>query len=206
MSPGPGARGPGGEPIGEPHRKLLLAAARRALEGFLGAGETPAPVPRPGDPDIPHFGVFVTLRRRGQLRGCIGNMDPARPLAAAVRSCAVSAAGDPRFEPLQDEELGSTVIEISVLGPGRPVSGPEEIRIGLDGLRIRSGWRRGILLPQVATDRGWDGGRFLEELCRKAGLPPGAWRARGAEVEAFEAEVFGEEEPGATAAPPGPRC
>ena len=211
MIPSPGTSCQGREAISEDHRTLLLATARKALEDHM-AGRGPLSPLRPerGDPDLPHHGVFVTLHYEGRLRGCIGNLNPGTPLATAVRSCAVSAAGDPRFKKLKRGELEGTTIQISVLTPGHMVTRPDQIRVGRDGLMVRSGTCRGLLLPQVAVEHGWGAEQLLEETCRKAGLPPDAWSSRGAVVEAFGAEVFcetsGGEAPLATAAPPDRRC
>ncbi len=175
-------------------RSALLAIARRALADRLapGAKETV----EAATPEMKHVrAVFVTLRHRGRLRGCIGLIAPVAPLAEGVARCAISAASDPRFPPLQPEELEETRIEISVLTPPRAIRSEEEIRVGRDGLMVSRGWRRGLLLPQVALEQGWDAGTFLEETCVKADLPRDAWRS-GAKVEAFTAEVFGEGDPG----------
>ena len=135
-------------------------------------------------------GVFVTLRLRGRLRGCIGRLTPSDPLWRIIPEIArCSALEDPRFPPLEPRELDAIEIEISVLGPMRGVRGPEEIRPGLDGLLIRQSNRSGLLLPQVASEAGWDAVRFLEETCVKAGLSRGAWTL-DAEIVAFTAEVF----------------
>lgn len=185
----------GVSPMIEPARRVaLLAAARAALQG----GE-PSPA---GDDSSPEGGsgpsspvsVFVTLRRLGELRGCIGVLEDPGPLEQAVGRCAVSASRDPRFPPLREEEWPEVRIEISVLGGWRPVAGPEEIVTGRDGLLVTQALHRGLLLPQVATEQGWDATRFLEQACAKAGLPPGAW-CRGARVQAFSAEVFSEAGP-----------
>lgn len=177
--------------IGEPGRRELLARARQALRHRLDpAGAPPPAAPGRDTPSGAHHGVFVTLTWEGNLRGCVGTLDPSKNLAAAVESCAISAAGDPRFEPLTLAELPRTTIEISVLGPRRVVAGVEEIRIGIDGIVVSRGLSKGLLLPCVASERGWSGERFVEEGCRKAGLPPDAWRSGGAGIEAFEAEGF----------------
>jgi AmmeMemoRadiSam system protein A len=145
--------------------------------------------------------VFVTLRAGNELRGCIGILEPARPLAEAVAQCAAAAATeDPRFPPLSRDELGRVSIEISALAAPVPVSDPGQVVLGRHGLLVSRGRRRGVLLPQVPVEQGWDLATFLRETCLKAGLPPDAWRS-GARLEAFGAEVFGEEEP--RGGPPG---
>jgi AmmeMemoRadiSam system protein A len=142
-------------------------------------------------------GAFVTLRIGGELRGCIGYIEYPGPVRTAVEDVARKAAfGDPRFEPLGPDELDRVQIEISVLTPMRPITSPGEITVGNDGLVISCRGHRGLLLPQVATEYGWDAEEFLENTCRKAGLQAGAWREPGAELEAFSAEVFSEEPSG----------
>jgi AmmeMemoRadiSam system protein A len=138
--------------------------------------------------------VFVTLHKRGQLRGCIGTLQAREPLAAAVRSSAISAATqDPRFPPVSPDELPELEIEISVLSPMRPVAGADEIEVGRHGVVVRQGMRSGVFLPQVAPEQGWDRDTMLDILCaQKAGLPADAWR-RGAQLEVFTSQVFGEQ-------------
>ena len=134
----------------------------------------------------------MTLHRDGDLRGCIGRIDAPDPLAEVVAECAVSAAiRDPRFPAVTHEELPLLDVEISILTPLERVNDASEIAVGRHGLVIRQGFQNGLLLPQVATEWGWDRDTFLAQTCRKAGLPPDAWR-RGAEIFKFEAEVFGE--------------
>jgi AmmeMemoRadiSam system protein A len=135
----------------------------------------------------------VTLRKRGELRGCIGTLAPHGDLSRGIAEYALRAAlEDPRFPPLLADELPLCDIEISVLTPPESILGPEEIEIGQDGLILESRGRRGLLLPQVATEWGFDAERFLAEVARKAGLPPEAWRETGARLWAFRAEVFSE--------------
>jgi AmmeMemoRadiSam system protein A len=138
-------------------------------------------------------GAFVTLTQHGELRGCIGCPESDEPLVRVVAQCAAAAAvSDPRFPPVRPEEVPQLHLEISVLGPILPVGEASEIVIGRDGLIVQQGSRRGLLLPQVATDWGWDVQTFLAQTCVKAGLPRDAWRS-GAKVFRFEAEVFGEQ-------------
>ena len=157
-----------------------------ALEGLAGLA-TLEELQRPS-------GAFVTLNERsGELRGCIGSIEAVQPLAQAVASSAVSAAvRDPRFEPVRKEELPDLHIEISVMSPIVPVGDISEIEVGRDGLIIRRGNRAGLLLPQVATEYGWDRDTFLRQTCVKAGLPPDCWRSPDCRIEKFSAEVFGE--------------
>ena len=139
-------------------------------------------------------GAFVTLTIHGQLRGCIGYVIAERPLLETVREAARAAAfQDPRFAPLRRAELSELRLEISVLSEPRPVCSLEEIRVGDHGLIVRHGFRSGLLLPQVATEYGWDRETFLSHTCAKAGLPRDSWRDPDTEIELFEAEVFGEE-------------
>lgn len=147
-------------------------------------------------------GAFVTLRIRGELRGCIGHTRSIESLAEAVRDNAINAAlRDPRFPPLTLEELEHTHIEISALCPGAapdtpfiPVQDISEIVIGRDGLYLDHAGARGggLLLPQVAVERHWDVHQFLEALCTKAGAEPSAWKDKGCELFRFSAQVFEE--------------
>ncbi|MBM3319454.1 MAG: AmmeMemoRadiSam system protein A [Candidatus Eisenbacteria bacterium] len=178
--------------IGESDRKELLAVARSAIEALLEGRRYEPEIPLAG-PLAEARGAFVTLTRAGRLRGCIGRVLAEEPLARVVAEMAVAAARDDyRFESLAPRELPEIRIEISALTAPVPVRDPSEIAVGRDGLIIRKGDRSGLLLPQVAGEEGWSTERFLEETCRKAGLPPGSWR-EGASIERFEAEVWGEE-------------
>lgn len=171
----------------------LLRIARETLTEYLTTGTTPAYTPEePGL--IQEAAAFVTLRRRGgELRGCIGRLEVSQPLYQTVQECAISAAtNDFRFPPVKTSELDDILIEISALSPFRLISSPDEITIGRHGLLIRRDFRVGLLLPQVASDRGWSRDEFLHAICLKAGLPSGAWR--DADLYVFSAEVF-EEEP-----------
>lgn len=138
-------------------------------------------------------GVFVTLKRRGELRGCLGTLQCARGLAEEVARCAADAASeDPRFPPVDDTELPELDIEVSVLGPLEEIEpDPAHVVVGRHGLVAEQGMRRGLLLPQVATEWGWTAEQFLRQTCMKAGLPGDAWQ-HGARIFRFEAEVFGE--------------
>jgi AmmeMemoRadiSam system protein A len=139
---------------------------------------------------------FVTWKRGGQLRGCIGSVEPVRPLWADVQANSVHALlDDPRFPPATAQELGSLALEISVLSPFVPVANPlEAVTIGVHGLLVERGARRGILLPQVPVEWEWDVPTFLGQACRKAGLPADAWKDGDVALSTFEAEVFGEED------------
>ncbi|MFH1069293.1 MAG: AmmeMemoRadiSam system protein A, partial [Candidatus Glassbacteria bacterium] len=140
-------------------------------------------------------GAFVTIKERGQLRGCIGMIVGMRPLVETVSEMAVAAAArDPRFNPVTVDELALLEVEISALSPITPVGDVSRIQVGRDGLIVRRGQFQGLLLPQVATEYGWDRDTFLAQTCRKAGLPPDAWKLKDTEISSFSAEVFGEKE------------
>jgi len=139
-------------------------------------------------------GAFVTIKRNGELRGCLGTLECKRPLAEEVaRLAASSSHEDPRFEPVRASELADLQYEVSILGPLEPIDprAPDAIVIGRHGLVVEQGVRRGLLLPQVATEWHWDRDQFLAHTCRKAGLPSDAWQ-RSATVYRFDAEVFGD--------------
>jgi AmmeMemoRadiSam system protein A len=136
-------------------------------------------------------GAFTTLHEHGELRGCIGYVVAISPLDETICETARAAAlEDPRFTPVVAAELDSLQVEISVLSPMALIA-PEDVVVGRHGLMVSHGGRRGLLLPQVPTEWGWDRETFLAQTCRKAGLPADQWR-RGAKLEAFTAEVFGE--------------
>jgi AmmeMemoRadiSam system protein A len=135
-------------------------------------------------------GAFVSLHRRGELRGCIGTFSRDRPLHRVVREMAVAAAfEDPRFLPVRGDEVDSIDIEISLLSELRRTE-PEFVVPGLHGVSIVVGEHKGVFLPQVAAEAGWDREALLEQTCLKAGLPANAWRDPAAEVSVFTAEVF----------------
>ena len=175
-------------------RKSLLRQARRAIANAIGVTPVADPIPNPQSqiPEDVLAGAFVTLKMKGQLRGCIGYPEPERPLVDVVEHCAVSAAiSDPRFPPLSPAEWDDVSLELSVLGPIEPVDHISEVVIGRDGLIVELGRRRGLLLPQVAAEWKWDAEQFAAQTCIKAGLPPDAWQ-KGAKLFKFEAEVFSE--------------
>jgi hypothetical protein len=175
----------------------LLKLARRSIEARL--SDEKAPVldkeTLEAHPILTEErGAFVTLTIDGRLRGCIGNIRGTAPLDETISRMAVSAATeDPRFSPLEPGELDKIAIEISVLTPFEKISDPESIEVGRDGLYLEKGMNRGLLLPQVATEYGWDRYQFLDQTCRKAGLPAGAWK-EGADIYRFSAQIFNEEE------------
>jgi len=175
-------------------RAELLATARWAIrERVRGLGSTAGPS---RDPRLQAGGAaFVTITRQGQLRGCIGYVDPVKPLVEAVAHCAAAAAtADPRFPTVTPEELAHLEIEVSVLSPLRRIDDPSEIQVGTHGLYISQSGRHGLLLPQVATDLGWDRETFLRQTCLKAGLPGDAWM-HGAEIQVFSADHFTDHAP-----------
>ncbi|MDD3501928.1 MAG: AmmeMemoRadiSam system protein A [Candidatus Cloacimonetes bacterium] len=173
-------------------KKELLKLARNTIEGrFQGVS-----------PDLNDFnepiyyekrGAFVTLNKKGHLRGCIGYIVAYKSLKETVLEMAIAAAfRDPRFEPVTLNELDSINIEISVLSEMILIKEKSEIHIGRDGLLLEHPYGSGVLLPQVATEYGWNVDTFLEQLCNKAGLPKGSWNSQEAKLYRFSAEVFNE--------------
>jgi AmmeMemoRadiSam system protein A len=137
------------------------------------------------------YGVFVTLKINGMLRGCIGYVEGIKPLQEAVTDMAISAAfKDPRFSPITKSELNDLQVEISVMSPLEEIRTPDEIVIGTHGLVIEKGVNRGLLLPQVATEYNWDRMTFLGHTCLKAGLPKDAWKDKETKILVFAANVF----------------
>ena len=180
--------------LSQEHRSRLLTIAREAIAAVLGGGKLDV---NPADFDEVlrrPAGAFVSLHTKdGDLRGCIGSIYAMAPLCQAVASSAVNAAvRDPRFYPVTGGELENLDIEISVMGPIEQISGAADIVVGRDGLIVSRGRQAGLLLPQVATDFGWDAETFLRQTCLKAGLPPDSWRSPDCRIERFAAEVFSE--------------
>jgi uncharacterized protein (TIGR00296 family) len=176
-----------------------VSLARQALEAAVRGGKF-----RP--PSLPPVfserrGVFVTLTERGELRGCIGLPYPVMPLGEAIGEAAASAAlQDPRFPPVEPEELPKIRVEVTVLSVPAPMTGPPEhrescVQVGVHGLIVQGMGRSGLLLPQVATEYRWNACEFLDHTCVKAGLPPGSWRSPRTEVLTFEGQIFHEQEP-----------
>ena len=177
-------------------RRTLLTVARESVVACVSGGQLavvpPADLPRAS-------GVFVTLKHHGRLQGCLGTLESLQDLGREVVRCAADAATvDPRFAPVTAAQLPGLTVEISVLGPLEPIGTgrlwSECIVIGRHGLVIERGRRRGVLLPQVATERQWNAEQFLRQTCIKAGLDPDAYD-HGATVYRFEAEVFGVDSP-----------
>jgi AmmeMemoRadiSam system protein B/AmmeMemoRadiSam system protein A len=198
---GPGTPGAAGGPIGldADEQRLLLELARATLRDRFQDRE-----PKPGwegryaaSPRLAQsLGVFVTLRKGGDLRGCIGSIVGVQPLYRGVAANALHAAfDDPRFPPLRQRELDGVDIEISVMTPLQPISDYRAIRLGRDGVIIRDGMAQAVFLPQVATETGWTLDEFLGNLCLKAGLDADAYRrSRRMQFLIFQAQVFGEKE------------
>ena len=180
-------------PLSPDDAGLLLRLARRAVRTAIEGGEPPREAENAG------FlrgrrDVFVTLRLEGALRGCLGTYGAPRPLFDNLMQAARGAArDDPRFPPLQPHELAGLRIEVTLVDPPFPIAGPEAIAVGRHGLSVTHREARGLLLPQVAIEHRLDAVSFLGLACRKAGLPPDAWR-HGARVEAFTAECVAEPE------------
>jgi AmmeMemoRadiSam system protein A len=175
----------------EEDRRSLLQSARQAIIEAISQSQVPSEIPKHGIFGE-RRGVFVTLHVRGRLRGCIGAIECNQPLGESIVRCAAGAAlRDPRFSPLRLEELEELDIEISILSPPAPIQ-PEEIEIGRHGLLVVYETQRGILLPQVATEHRFNREQFLEETCRKAGLPPQAWSQGEVRIFGFTCEVFAE--------------
>ncbi|MBZ5552872.1 MAG: AmmeMemoRadiSam system protein A [Acidobacteriia bacterium] len=172
---------------------FLLRLARKTISDHLHNQPLSPPEPLPVGPLLEKCGAFVTLTQHNELRGCIGYTAALKPLFETVMDCAISAATrDPRFVPLKAEDLARTHIEISVLSPMFEVKDVNEIEAGKHGLMISRGNRRGLLLPQVATEYNLNREKFLDQTCMKAGLPPKSWKEPGTRIEAFTAFVFGE--------------
>ena len=171
-------------------RSRLLMIARLALEARVRHERDPV-LERGGALDTP-CGAFVTIHRGPDLRGCLGRLEGDWPIARVVAHLGRAVAdSDPRFAPVSVDELETLSIEISALSPEREIRAIDEIQIGRHGLIIERGYRRGLLLPQVASEHGWDVETFLQYTCMKASLPADAWR-NDARILLFEAEVFGE--------------
>jgi AmmeMemoRadiSam system protein A len=178
--------------LSEADRRALLEAARRAISAAV-TGQKPAS-PAQSEIFAEKRGAFVTLHTRGRLRGCIGIVEAYEPLADTIAHCAVSAAmQDPRFSPVRAEELPDLRLEISLLSEPVPIRA-EDVEIGKHGLLIVQGPHRGLLLPQVATEHKLSRQQFLEETCRKAGLPTNAWQDAETQILGFTCEVFSEGE------------
>jgi hypothetical protein len=176
--------------------QALLKLARATLVEWVGRGSKKMDLsPFNLTPVLKrNAGAFVTFHKQGDLRGCIGYIEPIKPLHETVMDNARNAAtNDPRFPAVTKDELDDIDIEISVMSPLRKVSNVNEIVVGKHGLVIKKGWNQGVFLPQVPVEQGWNLTQYLEGICRKASLPRGAWK-EGAELLVFTAQVFGEKE------------
>lgn len=168
-------------------RELLLRLAHDAIAAAL--NESTVETTPPSDHLAEHRGAFTTLTIGEELRGCVGYVFPNHSLYRTVAETAVAAAmHDTRFVPVTAEELPNLDYEVSVLSPLQTID-PEDVEVGKHGLVVTFGGRRGLLLPQVPVEHGWDRETFLSHTCLKAGLPPDAWQ-RGATLQAFTAEIF----------------
>lgn len=175
--------------LGEAEQATLLKLARQTLNNLLKGHSAPSSDP-PEEMLRAPGAAFVTLRKGGKLRGCIGFTEAVDPLWRTVREATVRAASaDPRFEPLRDGELDDVIVEISVLSPMARTE-PDQVKMGTHGLCIQAEGRTGLLLPQVALEWGWDRERFLRAVCEKAGLSPDHWGRPDVELYTFTAQVF----------------
>ena len=176
--------------LAEEEKQELLRIARDAIEAKSRGEPLPyisASTQKLGE----KCGAFVSLYKKGMLRGCIGSLQADEPLYKTVEEMAQAAAfRDPRFRAVTEDELPYLDLEISVLTPLRQILDPKEIKVGLHGIMIRKGFLSGLLLPQVATERNWDRETFLRETCKKAGLPTDSWKEDDAEIYVFSADVF----------------
>ncbi len=186
----------------------LLTLARKSVEYAVREKKPYEPTASASEVLNQERGAFVTLRKSGELRGCIGYTSAAKPLYMTVRDTATLAAlRDTRFQPVAASELAQIDYEVSVLSPLRRVLDIRQIKVGQHGLLMKNGANEGLLLPQVPVDEKWDRQRFLEETCAKAGMHPGCWKDENTDIFMFTAVVFGEKRPQAltpeTSLPPG---
>jgi len=177
-------------PLTSEEKAFLLRLARHSIQSSVAKQRAAPPAEIPARLKEP-AGVFVSLHNGEELRGCVGYVEGRLALyQAAMQAASAAALEDPRFPPVRPAELPQLEVEISVLSPCQPIAA-SDIQVGVHGLMITQGQARGLLLPQVPVEHQWSREQFLEETCRKAGLPPDAWK-HGARIEAFTAEVFGE--------------
>ena len=177
--------------LNDQEKIILLKTAREAIRTKL--AKTKPEYPGPTALLKEKCGAFVTLHKTGKLRGCIGHIEAIDRLFDTVIEVAqASAFSDPRFPPVKMDELDSLEIEISALSPLRRIHDLNEIKTGIHGIMLKRGNYSGLLLPQVATEYGWDRRTFLTHTCQKAGLPGDCWKSRDTEIEIFSAIVFNE--------------
>jgi AmmeMemoRadiSam system protein A len=181
-------------PLPASDRAILLALARNTITRFLESGTLP--LGRPVSPGVERSqGAFVTLRKKGELRGCIGQMTASGPLRRVIGAMAYAAAfADPRFPKVRAAEMKDIEIEISLLTPFREVPSATAIVPGRDGVLLQKERSSAVFLPQVAKEEGWGRDQLLDNLCVKAGLSRGCWQS-GAKLSTFQAEIFKENEP-----------
>ena len=179
------------EYLNSSQQAFLLDLARRTIQDYLQSQQKSKP--KIEDKDLKEKrGAFVTLKTEGELRGCIGYVLPHHPLYETIIDAAVAAATqDFRFQPMTLEEMDKTKIEISVLTLPRSIKKVEDIEVGKHGIIITRGLNKGLLLPQVPLEWGWDRETYLKHGCLKAGLEEDAWK-KGAQIEIFSAQVFSE--------------
>ncbi|UCD59185.1 MAG: AmmeMemoRadiSam system protein A [Candidatus Hydrogenedentota bacterium] len=176
----------------EDEQQFVLDIARRTIIEYVTNGTTPE-----FTTDNPKLkkkrGAFVTLHEKsGALRGCIGYVEPIKPLVQTIIDMSIACSTrDPRFYPVTPDEFANLDLEISVLSPLEEIRDAGKVQVGEHGLMIKKGYSSGLLLPQVATEFGWDRDQFLEETCRKAGLENNAWKEPDAKLYIFSAQVFG---------------
>ncbi len=195
VSSQPSAKKEGDEMFTQEEKKKLLKIARDTIVYYLKTGKK-LEVKAEDKIFQEEMGAFVTLHKDGELRGCIGNMIGRGPLYLTVRDMAVAAAvEDPRFPPVELEEMEDIDIEISALSPMEKISDYNKIEVGKHGVMVKRGWQSGVYLPQVATETGWNREEFMNSLCaHKAGIPTDSWKTGKCEIYIFTAEVFGEKE------------
>lgn len=180
--------------LSKEEQRILLKLARNTIEMWVREQSKP-PLPAAKGILGEKCGAFVTIHKKGQLRGCIGNMIGYGPLVETIQEMAIaSSTGDPRFHPVRPEELNDIDIEISVLSPLREIKDINEIEVGKHGILMSRGMFHGVLLPQVATEYNWDRTTFLQHTCMKAGLSENAWQDPKTKIEIFSAQVFSEKE------------
>jgi AmmeMemoRadiSam system protein A len=179
-------------PLSSDDRRALLGRARHAITQAV-RSQSIADFPAPAGRLAERGGAFVTIHCASRLRGCVGRTDRTLALAEVVAQCAIGAAlRDARFRPMEPVEIDRMSIEISVLSELQPLT-HDGLEAGTHGIVVCRGERRGLLLPQVAAERGWSIERLIEETCRKAGLEPSAWRDPETQILGFTAEIFSEE-------------
>jgi AmmeMemoRadiSam system protein B/AmmeMemoRadiSam system protein A len=176
--------------LNEQEKRTLHQIARAVIENKVKG--KPVPEFKVDSPILnENRGAFVTIEKKGQLRGCIGYIEGRGPLHRTIEEMAEAAAfRDPRFTPVTERELPDLDIEISVLTPLKKITDVNEIEVGKHGIYMKKGWNSGLLLPQVATEYGWDRQTFLEHTCQKAGLPSNAWKDKNTEIYIFSADIF----------------